>query len=80
LDLLGTVEETSPYEVVAKGDAISQLWMMPPENRVSGQYIVLEASPGPSDLTLWIQGLLGMSITFIMTPPKPHKSLQSWLD
>jgi hypothetical protein len=38
---------------------------------------VLEASPGTSDLTPWIHGLLGTSRTFMVTPPKAQKSLKS---
>jgi hypothetical protein len=76
--------------MAAKGEANSQLWVVPPENRVSGQYIVLEASPlskkivleaspGPSDLNPWIHGLLGPSRTFMVTPTKSHKYPKSWL-
>jgi hypothetical protein len=79
LGLLGDVEEPCPLDMAAKGEANSQLWVVPPENRVSGQYIVLEASPGPSDLIPWIQGLLGTSRSFMVTPTKAHKSLKSWL-
>jgi hypothetical protein len=38
-----------PLEMAAKKEANSQLWVVPPKNRVSDQYIVLEASPGPLD-------------------------------
>jgi hypothetical protein len=80
---LGTVDEPSPLEMAAKGEAVSQLWEMPLKNRVSSQYIV-KYSVGSFirllDLTLWIQRLLGISIIFMVTPPKPHKSLKPWLD
>jgi hypothetical protein len=56
LDQLGTVEDPSPLEMAAKGEENSQLWVVPPKNRVSDQYIVLEASPGPSDQTLGSKG------------------------
>jgi hypothetical protein len=49
LDELDTVEEPSSLEMAAKGEA-----NVPLKNRVSGQYIVLEASSGPSDLNPWI--------------------------
>jgi hypothetical protein len=65
--------------MVAKGEANSYLLVVPPENRVSGQYIVLEASSGPSDLNPWIQGLLGTSRTFMVSTIKAHKSHKSWL-
>jgi hypothetical protein len=63
----------------SQGEGNSQLCVVPPKGRVSGQYIVLEASPGPSDLIPWIQGLLGTSRSFMVTPTKAHKSLKSWL-
>jgi hypothetical protein len=46
---------------------------------VFGQYIVLEASSGSSNLNSWIQGLLGTSRTFMVTLIKAHKSPNSWL-
>jgi hypothetical protein len=57
----------------------SWLWVVPPENRVISQYIVLEASPGLLDLIPWIQGLLGTFGTFMVTSRKAHKSPRSWL-
>jgi hypothetical protein len=73
LDLLGTIEEPSSLEMAAKGRQIfSYGWFLQkiglPIN------IVLEASPGPSDLKPWIQRLLGTSRTFMVTPTKAHKS------
>jgi hypothetical protein len=62
-----------------QGEANSQLWVVPLKNRIFGQYIVLEASPGPSDQNPWIQELLGTSRTFMLTPKKVHKSPNSWL-
>jgi hypothetical protein len=53
--------------------------VVPPENRDPRQYIVLEASPGPSDQNPWVQGLLGTSRTFMVTPRKSHESPISWL-
>jgi hypothetical protein len=52
---------------------------MPSENKVFGEYIVLEASPGPLDLTPWIQRLLGTSTTVMVNLRKSHKSPRSWL-
>jgi hypothetical protein len=73
------IKELSLLEMIAKRVENLQLWVVPPENRVFGQYIVLEASPGPSDLKPWIQGLLGTSRTFMVTPRNIHKSPNSWL-
>jgi hypothetical protein len=53
--------------------------VVPLKNRVSGQYIVLEASPGPSDQNLCLQRLFGTSRAFIVTPKNDHKSPNSWL-
>jgi hypothetical protein len=52
-----------------QGEANSWLWLGALENRVSDQYIVLEASPGLEDL----------SRTFMVTPTKVLKSPKSWL-
>jgi hypothetical protein len=81
LYLLGTIEDPFPLDMAAKGEENSQLWVVPLKNRVSGQYIVLEASPGSSDQNPWIQGLLGTSRTFMVTSRKAHKSPNSktWL-
>jgi hypothetical protein len=57
-----------------QGEANSWLWLGALENRVFGQYIVLKASPEPSDLNPWIQRLLGTSRTLMVTPTKVHKS------
>jgi hypothetical protein len=54
--------------MAAKGESNWKLWVVPPENRVSGQYIVLKVSPEPSDLNPWIQGLLGTSKNFLAFP------------
>jgi hypothetical protein len=51
--------------------------VVPLENRVSGQYIVLEDLPGSLDLNPWIQGHFGTSRTFMLTPTKVHKSPKS---
>jgi hypothetical protein len=79
LDQLGTIEEPSPLEMTSKGEAKSQLWVVPLKNSISGQYIVLEALSGPSDQNPWIQGLLGTSRIFMVTPIKAHKSSMLWL-
>jgi hypothetical protein len=65
--------------MAAKGKTILYLLVVAPENRVSRYYIVLETSPWSSELTHLIQGLLGTSRTFIVTPRMPHKFLKSWL-
>jgi hypothetical protein len=62
-----------------QGEANSQLWVVPPENMVSNQYIVLETSPGPSNLNPWIQGLLGTSRTFLGLSYVPWEYIKSWL-
>jgi hypothetical protein len=49
--------------MTSKREAILCLSVVPPKNRISGKYIVLEASLGPSDLTPMIQGLLSSSRT-----------------
>jgi hypothetical protein len=49
-----------------------------PKN-ISRQYIVLQTLPRPLDVISLIQGLLGSSRTFVVTPPRPHKSFKSWL-
>jgi hypothetical protein len=71
--------ESLPLGDGSQGEENSQLWVVPPESRVSGQYIMLEASPRPSNPIPWIQGLEGSSIIFMVTPTKAHKSLKSWL-
>jgi hypothetical protein len=58
LDKLDTVEDLSSLEMTAKGE----------KNKVSGQYVVLEASPEPSDQNPRIQGLLETSRIFMVTP------------
>jgi hypothetical protein len=79
LGLGAGVEGILPLLGGFQGGENSWLWVVPPENRVSGQYIVLEALPGPLDLIPWIQRLLGTSRTFKVTPRKAHKSPRSWL-
>jgi hypothetical protein len=65
--------------MAAKEESNSHIWVVPPKSRVSGQYIVLEISLGPSDQNPWIQGILGTSRTFMVTPRKAHKSPNLWL-
>jgi hypothetical protein len=79
LDFVLVWRGSAPSLAAVKEEKIRGYGWCLQKNRVSGQYIVLEASPGPLDLIPWIQWLLGTSRTFMVTPRNAHKSPRSWL-